>query len=67
MSAADYAGIVTCIGALTGGITSIVVAFRQAEAKRTLDVVNDQVATPGERTLGETVAHVHDVVCNGTT
>lgn len=64
MSPADYAGIVTCIAATTGGITSIIVALRQAEVKRTLEVVSDQVATPGDATLGETMAHVHEVVCD---
>lgn len=64
MNAADYAGIVTCIGALTGGVTSVIVALRQRDAKATIEETARQVATPGDATLGETMAHVHAVVCD---
>lgn len=62
MGPADYAGIVTCIGALTGGITSIVIAVRQHEVKRTLETVNSAIETPVDRTIGEVVTDIADTV-----
>ena len=64
MTAGDWGGVATCIGAITGGVTSIVIAWRQRGVIATANQVADQVATPGDATLGETVAHVHAVVCN---
>lgn len=67
MTPADYAGIVTCISATTGGVVSIIIAFRQRDVKRTLEGVHEEVQTPGGQTLGETMAHVHEVVCDERT
>lgn len=62
MSAADYAGIVTCIGALTGGVTSIIVALRQRETKAQVEEIHTAVSTPGPDTLG---VQVDQLVKNG--
>lgn len=56
MTAADYAGIVTCIGALTGGITSVIVALRQRETKAQVEEIHTAVSTPNGATIGEIVA-----------
>jgi hypothetical protein len=72
VSVADYAGIATLITSTTAGIAGIIVAVRQRGTIRTVDNISaktddihEQVQTPGDESLGETMAHVHEVVCGG--
>lgn len=64
MQASDYVGIGTLITATSAAVVSIIVALKQSDARNAVARVEAQVDTPGAMSLGETMAHVHDVVCN---
>lgn len=64
MTAADYVGIATLITAAGAAVTSAIVAIRQASVKATIENTNAQVQSPGDATIGETIAHIHEKVCD---
>lgn len=55
MTAADYAGIIGIIGAVTAGVVSIVNAWNGRKVAQKVDEVHAAVSTSNGRTLGEIV------------
>lgn len=67
MTGFDYSGASTLVSAISAAVVSILVAVRQHVMAPKVEQIREQVQTPGDQTLGETVAHVHEVVCDDRT
>jgi hypothetical protein len=61
--ALDYVGLGAVISATFAGIVSVLVAMRQTGVKAQVQQIHDQVQVAGPGSIGETLDHVHDVVC----
>lgn len=58
MTPADYAGIVTCITATTGGIAAVIVAVRQPKIARQVEETHTAVSTSNGDTIAALVEKI---------